>query len=71
MYKLLLVAVSAVFLSACSEPNQSTLQYDGETYSGKTDTQPWTSATFQGDKTAWDRALKQRTGNQNEYGRTR
>ncbi len=71
MYKLLLVAVSAVFLTACSEPNQSTQTYDGKAYSGKTDTQPWQSAAFQGDKTAWDRALKQRNANQNEYGRTR
>lgn len=69
MRKLLIAGVMAsvaVFVSACSEPDQSARYAEGQ-YSGKTDAQPWTSAAFNGDKAKWDHATSQRTRNQNEY----
>lgn len=70
MLRMLLVVACAASLAACAEADQHA-SYDGRTYSGKADTQPWAGAPFEGDKTAWDRALTERASKQNEYSRVR
>ena len=68
---LAVAAVSAVaLLGACGERPQ-VLEYKQGTYQGKPDTPGHKNAPWDGDKTAWEKALAQRNQNQNEYKRTR
>ncbi len=67
--RLLLVMVAAFLssmLAGCGESPQVTVYKQGE-YQGKTDTQPWASTEFKGDKLAWEKAVKARTAGQDEY----
>ena len=55
-------------LAACGERPQ-VIQYKQGKYQGKPDQPAWDSAKFNGDRTAWELAIKQRNQNQNEYKR--
>ena len=56
-------------LAACGERPQ-VIEYKQGKYQGKPDQPAWDSAKFNGDRTAWELAIKQRNQNQNEYRRT-
>jgi len=56
-------------LAACGERPQ-VIEYKQGKYQGKPDQPAWDSAKFNGDRTAWELAIKQRNQNQNEYKRT-
>jgi hypothetical protein len=62
-------AALAVLLAGCGERPQ-VIEYKQGKYQGRPDTQPYDSATFKGDKAEWERAIKTRNQNQNEYKRT-
>jgi hypothetical protein len=64
------MAASALLLAACGERPQ-VLEYKQGKYQGKPDTPAYSNAPFNGDKTAWEKALAQRNQNQNEYKRIR
>ena len=55
-------------LAACGERPQ-VIEYKQGKYQGKPDQPSWDSAKFNGDRTAWELAIKQRNQNQNEYNR--
>ena len=66
------VAVGAAFsvlLAGCGERPQ-VIEYKQGKYQGRPDTEPYDSAQFKGNKTEWERAIKTRNQNQNEYKRT-
>ncbi len=66
------VAVGAAFsvlLGGCGERPQ-VIEYKQGKYQGRPDTEPYDSAQFKGNKTEWERAIKTRNQNQNEYKRT-
>ena len=46
------------------------VQYKQGNYQGKPDTPPYEGAPYNGNKAEWERAIKQRNQNQNEYKRT-
>ena len=62
-------AALAVLLAGCGERPQ-VIDYKQGKYQGRPDTQPYDSATFKGDKAEWERVIKTRNQNQNEYKRT-
>ena len=62
-------AAFAVLLAGCGERPQ-VIEYKQGKYQGRPDSQPYDSATFKGDKAEWERAIKTRNQNQNEYKRT-
>ena len=62
-------AALAILLAGCGERPQ-VIEYKQGKYQGRPDTQPYASATFKGDKAEWERAIKTRNQNQNEYKRT-
>ena len=65
----LVVAVAlAAFAAGCGETPSVTVYKKGQ-YQGKPDTQPWSGGQFKGDQLAWEKAIKARTNNQNEYSR--
>ena len=59
----------ALGLAACGERPQ-VVQYKQGNYQGKPDTPPYEGAPFNGNKAEWERAIKMRNQNQNEYKRT-
>jgi major membrane immunogen (membrane-anchored lipoprotein) len=61
-------AAAAVLLVGCGERPQ-VINYKQGTYQGKPDQPAWDSAKFNGDRTAYDLAIKQRNQSQNEYKR--
>jgi hypothetical protein len=71
MNKLMMAAAIATFAlvtAGCGEKQGATVYKQGQ-YQGKSDTRPWESEPFKGDKTAWEKAIKARNGGQNEYTR--
>jgi major membrane immunogen (membrane-anchored lipoprotein) len=62
------LAGSLVLLAGCGEKEPVIVYKQGQ-YQGKPDKQPWDNAQFKGDKVAWEKAIKARNGNQNEYTR--
>lgn len=62
------LAGSLLLLAGCGEKLPVTEYKQGQ-YQGKPDTQPWNNDQFKGDRTAWEKAVKARNGNQNEYAR--
>ena len=62
-------AALAVLLAGCGERPQ-VIDYKQGKYQGRPDTEPYDSATFKGDKAEWERVIKTRNQNQNEYKRT-
>lgn len=57
-----------LLVAGCGDKPTATVYKKGE-YSGKPDAQPWAGEQFKGDRPAWERAIKMRTNNQNEYSR--
>ena len=69
IHGVLLGAVAAVLaagFAGCGEKPQASLYQEGK-YQGKPDAQPWDNARYKGDKIAWEKDLKARNANQNEY----
>ena len=64
---LLAIAVALPLMAAgCGEKPEAKIYKQGE-YQGRTDTKPWSDAQFKGDQAAWEKAIKARNENQNEY----
>ena len=63
-----LAVVSTLSLSACGEKEQVIVYKQGK-YQGKPDSKPWENDQFKSDRTAWEKSIKARNGNQNEYTR--
>jgi hypothetical protein len=63
---LALVIFSGAVLAGCGQEQQQT-----GTYQGKADAAPWDSPEWGGAQAAWERAIQDRTANQNEYARMR
>jgi hypothetical protein len=64
-----IVAGTALLLAAgCGESPSVTVYKQGQ-YQGKPDTRPWDGANFNGDRAAWEKAIKARNEGQNEYSR--
>ena len=62
------VALLGVGLVACEK--SQVITYKQGKYQGKTDSHPWENEQFKGDQVAWEKAMKQRASNQNEYRKT-
>lgn len=62
-------AMTALMLAGCGERPQ-VIDYKQGTYQGKPDEPPYAAAPFNGDKDKWERDIRARTQNQNEYRRT-
>ena len=68
MKRLVILAAAATLvlgLAACEK--SQVITYKQGKYQGKTDTKPWDNEQFKGDQVAWEKAMKQRASNQNEY----
>ena len=61
-------AAAALLLVGCGERPQ-VVNYKQGKYQGKPDQPAWDSAKFNGDRTAYELAIKQRAQTQNEYKR--
>ena len=70
--KLLTAALAGAFIvgvGGCGERPQ-VIDYKPGQYQGKPDSAPYDSTQFNGNKAEWERAIKTRNQNQNEYKRT-
>ena len=65
----LLAGAAALLLAACGERPQ-VIEYKQGQYQGKPDKPAWDGAKFNGDRAAYEAAIKQRNQNQNEDRRT-
>jgi hypothetical protein len=66
------VVVGAAFaagIAGCGERPQ-VVEYKQGTYQGKKDLPPYDAAPFSGNKTEWERVIRTRNQNQNEYKKT-
>ncbi len=64
-----LLALGAVFLvAACGEKPQTVAVKPGQS-AAKPDDKPYQNDQFKGDRAAWERTLRARADNQNEYKR--
>jgi uncharacterized lipoprotein len=61
-------AMAAVMLAGCGERPQ-VMEYKQGKYQGKPDEAPYMAAPFNGNKDLWERDIRNRTQNQNEYRR--
>ena len=61
-------AMAAVMLAGCGERPQ-VMEYKQGKYQGKPDEAPYVAAPFNGNKELWERDIRNRTQNQNEYRR--
>jgi len=71
MRRILIIAAGATLawgVTGCGEKPNVTVYKQGQ-YQGKPDSRPWENAQFNGDKVAWESAIKKRTEGQNEYSR--
>jgi hypothetical protein len=62
-------AMAALMLAGCGERPQ-VIDYKQGKYQGKPDEPPYAAAPFNGDQQKWERDIRARTQNQNEYKRT-
>jgi hypothetical protein len=62
-------SVAALVLAGCGEKANVTVYKQGQ-YQGKPDNVPWQSEPFNNDKANWEKSIKARNNNQNEYLRT-
>ncbi len=70
--RMLLVVPAIAFglgLAACGDRDQVVAYKQGK-YQGKTDSQPWSNAPYNGDKARWEGDLKARAQQQDESRRT-
>ena len=61
-------AMAAMMLAGCGERPQ-VIEYKQGKYQGKPDEAPYAAAPFNGNKDQWERDIRSRTQNQNEYRR--
>jgi hypothetical protein len=61
-------AMAALMLAGCGERPQ-VIDYKQGKYQGKPDEAPYATAPFNGNKDMWERDIRNRTQNQNEYRR--
>ena len=61
-------AMAAMMLAGCGERPQ-VMEYKQGKYQGKPDEAPYVAAPFNGNKDMWERDIRNRTQNQNEYRR--
>ena len=61
-------AVAALALAGCGERPQ-VMEFKQGKYQGKPDQPPYAAAPFNGNKEMWERDIRNRTQNQNEYKR--
>ena len=61
-------AMAALMLAGCGERPQ-VIDYKQGKYQGKPDEAPYAAAPFNGNKDLWERDIRNRTQNQNEYRR--
>jgi len=61
-------AMAAMMLAGCGERPQ-VIEYKQGKYQGKPDQPPYAAAPFNGNKDLWERDVRNRTQNQNEYKR--
>ena len=61
-------AMAAMMLAGCGERPQ-VIDYKQGKYQGKPDELPYAAAPFNGNKDMWERDIRNRTQNQNEYKR--
>ncbi len=61
-------AMAAMMLAGCGERPQ-VIEYKQGKYQGKPDESPYVAAPFNGNKDQWERDIRNRTQNQNEYRR--
>ena len=59
-------ALAAIGISGCGEKPTVTVYKQGQ-YQGKPDNVPWQSAPFNNNQVEWEKAIKARNNNQNEY----
>jgi hypothetical protein len=62
-------AMAALMLAGCGERPQ-VMEFKQGKYQGKPDEPPYAAAPFNGNKEVWERDIRARTQNQNEYRRT-
>ena len=62
-------AMAALMLAGCGERPQ-VMEFKQGKYQGKPDQPPYAAAPFNGNKEMWERDIRARTQNQNEYRRT-
>ena len=63
------LAIVTLGIAGCGEKPQVTVYKQGQ-YQGKPDNVPWQSAPFNNNQVEWEKAIKARNNNQNEYLRT-
>ena len=61
-------AMAVLMLAGCGERPQ-VIEYKQGKYQGKPDQPPYAAAPCNGDQAAWERDIRARTQNQNEYKR--
>jgi hypothetical protein len=66
-YAIALAGGLSLALAACGE--KPTVYKQGS-YSGKVDSRPWDNERFKGDQGEWEKTIKARNQQQNEYSRT-
>ena len=59
-------ALAALGLAGCGEKPQVTVYKQGK-YQGKPDNVPWQGQPFNNNKAEWEKSIKGRNNNQNEY----
>ena len=69
MKALLIPGALALLLAACGEYPQ-TIVYEQGKYHGKADARPYDGAPWNGDKAQWEKDIRARGQNQNEYKRS-
>jgi hypothetical protein len=62
-------SAAALVLAGCGEKPGVTVYKQGQ-YQGKPDNVPWQSEPFNNNKADWEKSIKARNSNQNEYLRT-
>jgi hypothetical protein len=66
-YASVAAALALAFAAAgCGEKTQVTVYKQGQ-YQGKPDNVPWQSQPFNNNKAEWEKSIKARNNNQNEY----
>jgi starvation-inducible outer membrane lipoprotein len=68
MMRLALIPVVALGLAACAESPQDVAQKSGK-YAGKVDAKPYEEGPSKMTRAEWERNLRARADNQNEYKR--
>ncbi len=69
MMRLALISLTAIGLASCGEAPQDVAHKSGK-YAGKTDAKPYEEGPNKATREEWERSLRARADNQNEYKRT-